>query len=453
MKIGEAISYTRSLSGNAVDDNTLCRWLSELDGRLMLDFYKGSEWMSYALPQDEDHELLVPFPWDELYVHYLEAMVYYSNGEFERYRNSYEMYNKKELDYRQWYARNQLPVRLEALARRDCTVVTEGRGSKPFWYLSAYALAVKHGFQGTELEWLETLVGPTGSTGPQGDPAGFGTVDATVDTTSGTPAVQVTADGPNTAKNIHFSFTGLKGTKGDKGNKGDTGLAVGSVVKTAGTGAPGTTDTYTVYLTDNTPVGTITVYNGQDGAGDFKADGSVPMTGNLQMGSHKLTGLAEGTADTDGVNKGQMDEAIAALTGEDIPTSGMDETTIAAALSKKADATPPEEYDLSLAEGLTGTAKYSKDQFGLTSVFVSISATSGTISSGTIGTLPAGFRPKRFVAAVIIGNSKPTSRDNRHPVVMQVGSDGEVSVVFMGETVADKLNAVLGNIHFTAAVN
>lgn len=159
MKISEAISYTRSLSGNAVDDNTLCRWLSELDGRLMLDFYKGSEWMSYSLPQDEDHELLVPFPWDELYVHYLEAMVYYSNGEFERYRNSYEMYNKKELDYRQWYARNQLPITLAALARRDCTVVTEGRGSKPFWYLSAYSLAVKHGFTGTEEEWLAALRG------------------------------------------------------------------------------------------------------------------------------------------------------------------------------------------------------------------------------------------------------------------------------------------------------
>ena len=33
-------------------------------------------------------------------------------GEFDRYRNSYEMFNKKELDYRQWYARNQLPTTL-----------------------------------------------------------------------------------------------------------------------------------------------------------------------------------------------------------------------------------------------------------------------------------------------------------------------------------------------------
>lgn len=159
MKIKEAIASARKLSGNAVDDAALCRWLSELDGRLMLDFYKGSEWMSYSLPQDEDHELLVPFPWDELYVHYLEAMVYYSNGEFDRYRNSYEMFDKKELDYRQWYARNQLPTTLEALERRDCTVVTEGRGSRPFWYLSAYALAVKHGYQGTEAEWLGDIRG------------------------------------------------------------------------------------------------------------------------------------------------------------------------------------------------------------------------------------------------------------------------------------------------------
>lgn len=168
MTISEAISQTRKLSGNAVDDNTMCRWLSELDGRLMLDFYKGSEWMAYALPQDADHELLVPFPWDELYVHYLEAMVYYSNGEYERYRNSYEMYNKKELDYRQWYARNQLPITLEALQKRCCTVVTEGRGSKPFWYLSAYALAVKHGYTGTEEEWLAELVGPPGPKGEDG---------------------------------------------------------------------------------------------------------------------------------------------------------------------------------------------------------------------------------------------------------------------------------------------
>ena len=195
MKIKEAIAFARKLSGNAIDDDTLCRWLSELDGRLMLDFYKGSEWMSYSVPQDEEHDLLIPFPWDEMYVHYLEAMVYYSNGEFERYRNSYEMYNKKELDYRQWYARNQLPISLEALKRRDCTVITEGAGSRPFWYLSAYALAVKHGYEGTEEEWLEEMMGPPGPQGEQGVPGPEG------------------PQGPQ----------GPQGEKGEKGDKGDQG--------------------------------------------------------------------------------------------------------------------------------------------------------------------------------------------------------------------------------------
>lgn len=171
MTISEAISQTRKLSGNAVDDNTMCRWLSELDGRLMLDFYKGGEWMSYSLPQDADHELLVPFPWDELYVHYLEAMVYYSNGEFERYRNSYEMYNKKELDFRQWYARTHVPITLDMLQKRDCTVVMEPqdqRCSRPFWYLSAYGIAVRHGYKGSVDEWLAELVGPPGPKGEDG---------------------------------------------------------------------------------------------------------------------------------------------------------------------------------------------------------------------------------------------------------------------------------------------
>lgn len=178
MKISEAISYTRSLSGNAMDDNTLCRWLSELDGRLMLDFYKGSEWMSYSLPQDADHELLVPFPWDGLYVHYLEAMVYYSNGEYNRYQNSYEMFNKKVTDYRQWYVRNHLPVDLCALLRgcsgsseQDITILADGFGSDPFYYLSAYALAVKHGFSGNEEQWLASLRGEKGEPGsPEGIP-------------------------------------------------------------------------------------------------------------------------------------------------------------------------------------------------------------------------------------------------------------------------------------------
>lgn len=359
MTIGQAISQTRKLSGNAVEDATLCRWLSELDGRLMLDFYKGGEWMSYSLPDDEDHELLVPFPWDELYVHYLEAMVYYSNGEFERYRNSYEMYNKKELDFRQWYARTHVHVTLDMLQKRDCTVVMEPkdqRCSRPFWYLSAYGIAVRHGYQGSVDEWLAELVGPEGppgqdgrdgqdgAEGPQGRPgaaAGFGQVTATVDDTGGTPAVEVEASGPDTAKNFHFSFTGLKGQQGDQG------ASFTALEKTAGTGAPGTTDTYTAYNSEGTAAGTIQVYNGADGlgTGDFKADGTVPMTGSLQMGGKQITGMAEPTQDADGATKSYVDNSVknVSVTTDPAPTQDSDNPVqsggVYTALAGKADLT------------------------------------------------------------------------------------------------------------------
>ena len=56
--------------------------------------------------------------------------------------------------------------------------------------------------------------GVDGTDGQDGAAAGFGTVAATVDNTIGTPAVSVSASGPDTAKNFTFAFTGLKGATG-----------------------------------------------------------------------------------------------------------------------------------------------------------------------------------------------------------------------------------------------
>lgn len=216
-----------------------------------------------------------------------------------------------------------------------------------------------------QTNWMQ-LSGPglPGEQGPQGNPgaaAGFGEATATVDDTSGTPSVEVETSGPDTAKVFTFKFYGLKGTKGDTGDKGNTGdtgptgpqgvsvvtaqineqghliitlsegdpidagdatgpigpqgiqgeagESVGSIQRTSGTGAPGTTDTYTMYSTDGSQIGTFTVYNGTNGtgAGDFMADGSVPMTGPLNMGGNKITNLGAPGADTDAVRKSDLD--------------------------------------------------------------------------------------------------------------------------------------------------
>ena len=73
-------------------------------------------------------------------------------------------------------------------------------------------------------------VGPEGPAGPTGAAAGFGTPTATVDANVGTPAVEITATGDDTAK--VFAFGNLKGEPGAAGAKGEPGA-------TGATGATG----------------------------------------------------------------------------------------------------------------------------------------------------------------------------------------------------------------------
>lgn len=72
-------------------------------------------------------------------------------------------------------------------------------------------------------------VGPEGPAGPTGAAAGFGTPTATVDANVGTPAVEITATGDDTAKVFAFAFSNLKGEPGAAGATGATGATGASV--------------------------------------------------------------------------------------------------------------------------------------------------------------------------------------------------------------------------------
>ena len=75
-------------------------------------------------------------------------------------------------------------------------------------------------------------VGPEGPAGHTGAAAGLGPPTATVDANVGTPAVEITATGDDTAKVFAFAFSNLKGEPGAAGAKGEPGA-------TGATGATG----------------------------------------------------------------------------------------------------------------------------------------------------------------------------------------------------------------------
>lgn len=78
---------------------------------------------------------------------------------------------------------------------------------------SAYEIAVENGFEGTEQEWLESLVGQA---------AGFGTptASATPLASGEQPTVNVSASGDDTAKVFGFQFGIPAGADGKTPQKG-----------------------------------------------------------------------------------------------------------------------------------------------------------------------------------------------------------------------------------------
>ena len=167
MLISDALSRASAMTGQVVANSDAVRWLSELDGRLAFELYRVDAWTPYDPTDDLQSELLVPYPWDGLYVHHLEAMTYYTNGEYDRYEPARAMSERTLTDFRHFLqrccARPGAPgFPTDKRGGSAVTVIPPRTDDPPWFWLSAYALAVKHGFSGSETDWLASLVGSGG---------------------------------------------------------------------------------------------------------------------------------------------------------------------------------------------------------------------------------------------------------------------------------------------------
>ena len=115
MKIIEAINRIDSLKHNTYTQNEKVAWLSRLDSmvkRLIIDTHEDGEGITftgYDDTTDLQTELLVPAPFDEMYLRWLEAQIDYTNGEYDKYNNSILMYQAAYDGYANYYNRNHMP--------------------------------------------------------------------------------------------------------------------------------------------------------------------------------------------------------------------------------------------------------------------------------------------------------------------------------------------------------
>lgn len=115
MKIIEAINKIDDLKSNTYEQGDKVVWLSRLDGRVkhdLIDTHEGGEGISftgYSVESDLETQLLIPEPYDEIYLLWLEAQIDYHNGEYTKYNNSMETYLAAWGAYRNHYNRTHMP--------------------------------------------------------------------------------------------------------------------------------------------------------------------------------------------------------------------------------------------------------------------------------------------------------------------------------------------------------
>lgn len=113
MKIREAITRTDDAKFNTYSDTDKVAWLTKLDGMIkvnILDLYEGPEvaFQGYDPNYDMETILLVPPPFDEMYLRWLEAQIDRANNE-EEYNASILLFNTEYDAFEKYYIRTHRP--------------------------------------------------------------------------------------------------------------------------------------------------------------------------------------------------------------------------------------------------------------------------------------------------------------------------------------------------------
>lgn len=314
-----------------IDDTILLDWLNQVEGQILHEIFllALSEITPYSATPTE--ALAAPYPYDGIYLLWMEAQVDFANGEYERYTNTMQRYNTAWNDLARHIAKCIRPV--------------YGRAMEQGYYLSAYGIAKAHGYTGTEAEWLASLKGEAGEPGKDGKPfnwrgawdaaATYAHLDAVEH--GGSCYVWVDEDdstaGDEPGVDELWELCAAKGAKGTDGDDGvtphigddgnwyigstDTGKpsrgAPGSPGTPGAKGDPG--DDYTLTEADKTEIaGKVTEDGLEFTLADLPTGGDLPeVLGNLGTA---MTDAAEGAIPiADGANGWSAEKLIKAYTG------------------------------------------------------------------------------------------------------------------------------------------
>lgn len=116
MTVAEAMARVRRERPGEATDSELRAWLNQLDGRFYREVvmrhegYDTVEEPSYLSEEDDGKMLLIPCPYDEVYMHHLYACVDMRLGEMDRYNNDAALFADGWRDACRAWKRAHMPM-------------------------------------------------------------------------------------------------------------------------------------------------------------------------------------------------------------------------------------------------------------------------------------------------------------------------------------------------------
>lgn len=108
MTTHSCIALVDTLVPNAVPESLKRRWLSELEGHILVNIRNHDpEALNITGEAGEEISLSLPFPFDRVYWMYLAAMVDFFNGDTSRYEETATLADNALEDYAKWCKRER----------------------------------------------------------------------------------------------------------------------------------------------------------------------------------------------------------------------------------------------------------------------------------------------------------------------------------------------------------
>ncbi len=115
MKVREAIDRFDNLVSNSMEPAVKVGWLSRLDTMVktsVFDMHQGGtpDFHGYDDNSDFETEMLIPEPYTESYLRWMETHYFYTIGEIDRYNNAASLFNEEFSAFKKDYHRKHLPL-------------------------------------------------------------------------------------------------------------------------------------------------------------------------------------------------------------------------------------------------------------------------------------------------------------------------------------------------------